>query len=437
MKRLMNGFIFVCAISLSTASWASLTIQTWHTQQGVKVLFVEAPQLPMVDIEVTFDAGSARDGAQSGLANLTAALLFAGTQRKNEQQISAGFNRLGAQFGGDAGRDSASFTLRSLTRESLLNPALDLFAEVLSQPTFPQAVMERDKARLLMALQQQEEQPNYVAQRQFWQTLYAGHPYATPVEGTAQTIAALTRDDLAAFYSRYYVAKNAQVAIVGAISRQQAQAIAERVSAGLAQGQAAKPLAKPQGLANAQTQVVAFEAEQTHYLLGQVAIERGHPDYYALFLGNHLLGGSGFASLLVNEVREKRGLVYSVYSFFAPMRVAGPWIVGLSTANQQAAQADQVVRETLAQFMRGISADKLADIKSNLIGGWPLRIDSNSEMLGYISMIGFYNLPLDYLEAFPQAIEKLTVADVLAAWQRHIHPDSLLNIQVGQPTSAP
>jgi zinc protease len=267
--------------------------------------------------------------------------------------------------------------------------------------------------------------------------LYGEHPYATPVEGTAQTLGALNSDDLRAFYARYYVANNAQVAIVGAISRQQAQTIAERVSAGLVQGHAASPLPKPKALAQAQAQVVAFDAEQTHYLLGQVAIERGHPDYYALFLGNHLLGGSGFASLLVNEVREKRGLVYSVYSFFAPMRVAGPWIIGLSTANQQAAQADQVVRETLAKFMRSISADKLADIKSNLIGGWPLRIDSNSEILGYISMIGFYNLPLDYLDAFPRAIEKLSAEDVMAAWLRHIQPDKLLNIQVGQPAPAP
>ncbi|MDY0137300.1 MAG: pitrilysin family protein [Thiomicrospira sp.] len=437
MKHLINGLILGLVLSLSTASWASVTIQTWHTKKGVKVLFVEAPQLPMVDIEVTFDAGSARDGAQSGLANLTAALLFAGTRTKNEQQISAGFNRLGAQFGGSAGRDSASFTLRSLTRESLLNPALDLFAEVLAQPDFPQEIVERDRARLIMALQQQEEQPNAVAQRQFWQTLYGEHPYATPVEGTAQTLGALNSDDLRAFYARYYVANNAQVAIVGAISRQQAQTIAERVSAGLVQGHAASPLPKPKALAQAQAQVVAFDAEQTHYLLGQVAIERGHPDYYALFLGNHLLGGSGFASLLVNEVREKRGLVYSVYSFFAPMRVAGPWIIGLSTANQQAAQADQVVRETLAKFMRSISADKLADIKSNLIGGWPLRIDSNSEILGYISMIGFYNLPLDYLDAFPRAIEKLSAEDVMAAWLRHIQPDKLLNIQVGQPAPAP
>ncbi len=433
MKISITGLIIAFGLTFSSGAWSSVTIETWHTSKGVKVLFVEAPQLPMVDVEVTFDAGSARDGQQPGLANLTASLLFAGTKTKDETQISAGFNQLGAQFGGGAGRESASFSLRSLTRDSLLQPALDLFAEVLSQPVFPAQVVERDRARLLLGLQQQDEQPNQVAQRQFWQTLYGSHPYAHPVEGTLDSVKAIKPAQIQAFYQRYYHAQNAQVAIVGAVTRAQAQAIAERVTQGLKKGKAPEPLAVPASLTQAQTQVTPFESAQTHYLLGQVGVARGHPDHYALFLGNHLLGGSGFASLLVTEVREKRGLVYGVASFFAPMRVPGPWMIRLSTANHQVTQADAVVRETLTQFMHTISPEKLDEIKSNIIGGWPLRIDSNSEILGYISMIGFYDLPLDYLDAFPKAIEKLTAKDVMAAWSRHIQPDKLLNIQVGQP----
>ena len=433
MKISITGLIIALGLTFSSGAWSSVTIETWHTAKGVKVLFVEAPQLPMVDVEVTFDAGSARDGQQPGLANLTASLLFAGTKTKDETQISAGFNQLGAQVGGGAGRDSASFSLRSLTRDSLLQPALDLFAEVLSQPAFPTQVVERDRARLLLGLQQQDEQPNQVAQRQFWQSLYGSHPYAHPVEGTLDSVKAIKPAHMQAFYQRYYHAQNAQVAIVGAVTRDQAQAIAERVTQGLKKGKPPAPLPVPASLTQAQTQVVPFEAAQTHYLLGQVGVARGHPDHYALFLGNHLLGGSGFASLLVTEVREKRGLVYGVASFFAPMRVPGPWMISLSTANHQVTQADAVVRETLTQFMHTISPEKLDEIKSNIIGGWPLRIDSNSEILGYISMIGFYDLPLDYLDAFPKAIEKLTAEDVMAAWSRHIQPDKLLNIQVGQP----
>lgn len=433
IQTLAQTVVFSMGVTLFSLAQASIDIQTWQTSKGVKVLFVEAPQLPMVDVEVTFDAGSARDAKQPGLANLTSALLSAGTKQKNEQQISIGFNNLGAQFGGQASRDSASFSLRSLTRENLLTPALDLFAEVLTQPSFPSEIFERDQARLIQALKQREEQPNQVASLAFWQSLYSEHPYANPVEGHIQSVQAIKPNDLKAFYQRYYVAKNAQVSIVGAIDRKQAERIAERLTSSLKPGQPAPSLPKPVPLKTAQTQVIDFSSAQTHYMLGQLGVERGHPDYYALFLGNHLLGGSGFGSLLVEEVREKRGLVYSVYSYFAPMRVAGPWVIGLSTQNSQASEADQVVKQTLKEFMADFSDEKLADIKSNLIGGWPLRLDSNGKILGYISMIGFYDLPLDYLDAFPRHIERLTKQDVLDAWQRHIKTDNMLTLMVGQP----
>ncbi|MBE0493189.1 MAG: insulinase family protein [Thiomicrospira sp.] len=433
MKKIMHVLVFAIGSIVFSLSQASIDIQTWQTAKGVKVLFVEAPQLPMVDIEVSFDAGSARDASQPGLANLTSALLSAGTKQKDEQQISIGFNNLGAQFGGQASRDSASFNLRSLTRENLLSPALDLFAEVLAQPTFPKAIFERDQARLIQALKQREEQPNQVASLAFWQALYADHPYAHPTAGNIESVQAIKPRDLKAFYQRYYVAKNAQVSIVGAIDRKQAEQIAEHLTRSLKTGEPAPALLTPKPLQTAQTEVVDFSSAQTHYMLGQLGVERGHPDYYALFLGNHLLGGSGFGSLLVEEVREKRGLVYSVYSYFAPMRVAGPWLIGLSTQNSQALEADQVVKQTLQDFMTDFSDEKLTDIKSNLIGGWPLRLDSNSKILGYISMIGFYDLPLDYLDAFPRHIEALTKQDVLDAWQRHIQADKMLTLMVGQP----
>ena len=427
--------LFVLSLSLLFSGWlqASVEIQTWHTSKGVKVLFVETPQLPMVDIEVTFDAGSARDGQQPGLANLTAALLAAGTRDKNEQQISIGFNNLGAQFGGSARRDTASFSLRSLTRDELLNPALDLFAEVLAQPTFPQAVFERDQARLIQALKQREEQPDQVASLAFWKALYQDHPYAHPTEGYIKSVEAIKSKDLKRFHQQYYVAQNAQVAIVGAVSKKQAEQIAERLTSELKAGQKPPTLPQAKPLQQAKKQVIDFNAQQTHYLLGQIGVKRGDPDYYALFLGNHLFGGSGFGSLLMEEVREKRGLVYSVYSYFAPMGEAGPWVIGLSTENAQATEADKVVRQTLKSFMDDFSQQKLDDIKSNLIGGWPLRLDSNSKILGYISMIGFYDLPLDYLDTFPKQIERLTKQDVLDAWNRRIQVDKLLNIQVGKP----
>ncbi|AEG31046.1 M16 family metallopeptidase [Thiomicrospira cyclica] len=432
LKNLIAASASALMLSLSQPVLAQLDIQTWQTQEGAKVLFVATPELPMMDIELLFDAGSARDGAQPGLANFTGNMIGLATSQRNEQAIADGFNDLGAVFNSNVNRDMTRFSLRSLTREPLLTAALDLFTEVIADAEFPADIMQRDRVRLLQAMQQADEVAGQYARKVFWQRLYQDHPYGQDVAGDSEVIEQLTPMDLDAFYRQYYVAQNAQISIVGDLSQSQAKAIAQAISERLASGVKATAIPTPEPVTPG-LEVVEFTANQTQYFAGQLGVERGHPDYYALFLGNHLLGGSGFASLLVEEVREKRGLVYSVFSFFAPMREAGPWMIGLSTANNQAQEADQVVKETLLGFLEDFDDAKFADIKQNLLGGWPMRFDTNDKILGYLTMIGFYDLPLDYLEAFPAAIEALEKADVLAAWRQHIHPDNLFTLMVGQP----
>ncbi len=430
----MRGWLFLVGLLLSWALQAAPRIETWHTANGASVLYVHSPDLPMVDIEVRFDAGSARDGDAWGLAALTAALLDAGTKKHDEEAIAEGFNRLGAQYGAEAGRDSASFTLRTLTRAGIFEPAVALFAEVLSQPAFPQDPFERVRANTLTALKVAETKPGSVAQRAFWHALYGEHPYGHPVSGTRETVGRLTVEQVRAFYRRHYVARNGQIAIVGDLDRKAAEKLAERIMGALPSGAPAHALPQPRPLKAAQRVEKPFTSSQTHIYLGQLGVRRGDPDYYALFLGNHLFGGAGFASLLMEEVREKRGLVYGVYSYFLPMRVAGPWLIGLSTKNASADEAERVVRDTLKAFMARIDPEKLQAIKDNLLGGWPLRFDSNRELLGYVSMIGFYGLPLDYLARFPREIERLTADEVLAAWHRHVRPDRLITVRVGRVT---
>ena len=429
MKRwLASGFaLLLWAVN----GWAAPVIETWHTANGARVLYVHTPDLPMVDVQVTFDAGSARDGAAWGLADLTNSLLDTGTDRHDENAIAAGFNALGAQFGLSADRDMASLSLRTLTRQPILDKAVALFTEVISRPTFPQRPFERVKRNTLTALKEAEMKPGTLAARAFWQTLYGDHPYAHPVSGLPHTVRALRREQVAAFYRRYYVARNGQISIVGALDRKQAEALAERIMGALPAGEKAPPLPAPKPLQRAVSVEKPFQSTQTYYYLGQLGVKRGDPDYYALFLGNHLLGGAGFGSLLMEEVREKRGLVYSVYSYFLPLKQPGPWLVSLSTKNASAREADRVVRQTLRRFLQHIDDKKLQAIKDNLLGGWPLRFDSNAKILGYVNMIGFYGLPLDYLERFPREIRRLTADDVLAAWRRHIHPDRLVRVMVG------
>ncbi|MDG6777088.1 pitrilysin family protein [Thiomicrorhabdus sp. zzn3] len=417
----------------SLQACASVEIQSWQTSQGSKVMFVAAPELPMLDIEVVFDAGSARDGDQWGLASMTASLLGTKTPELNEEQISQQINALGAKMGGGVDRDMASYSMRTLTRESILKPALKLFSATLTEAQFDSQIFERERQRLLVGLRQQQKDPGALARNTFWEALYGDHPYAHPISGTPQSVAALKLDDLRAFYQRYFVSANATISIVGNVERKQAEVIAEQLLKGLPKGEKPPALPQPKALQKAEKRVIEFDSSQTYYRHGQIAVERGHPDYYALFLGNHLLGGSGFGSLLMEEVREKRGLVYSVGSGMAPLKVPGPWLAYLSTKNDSANEAAQVVNETLEAFMKRIDDTHFQAIKDNLIGGFPLRIDSNGKIIGYLSMIGFYGLPLDYLKQFPKIIASLSKEQVLQAWKKHIHPDKMVTVMVGQP----
>lgn len=433
MRVFKIGFLLSLLSIMSMTVWAGPKIQTWQTQNGAKVLFVSAPEIPMLDIQVMFDAGSARDGKNWGLASITSDLIGTETKTLNEKALSNKINALGVKLSSQAGRDNASISMRTLTRSAVMNPALAVFKQVLGQSIFTSDIFKRTTKQLKSALQQQQLKPQVLESHALWKSLYPNHPYGHPVSGTLATLSGINLSKIKAFYQRYYVAQNAQIALVGAISRQQAERIANQLSQALPVGKKPQALPQPEALKQANHQVIHFPSTQTYYALGQVGIRRGDPDYAALFVGNQVLGGSGFGSLLMTEVREKRGLTYGVYSYFEPMKVAGPFVIGLSTKNATALKADKVVRQTLTQFMHDFSDKKLQAIKDNLLNGFVMRMDSNAKMLGYISMIGFYHQRLDYLDWFPKQIKQVTKKQILTAWQHHIQPNKMVSIMVGEP----
>lgn len=427
------GFVFVVMVK---PVLASVDVQQWQAANGAKVIYVHAPQLPMLDIQVSFDAGSARDGKTWGVASMMTTLLGLKTKHHGEEVLSDKINDLGANIGGSVSRDMANFTLRTLTRDTILKPALQLFSETLTESVFDDAIFERERKRLLVGLKQRQLTPNAMARDAFWAMLYGDHPYAHPISGTVESVENLTKRDIEAFYQRYIVSNNALISIVGNVNQAQAKHIAEQLLTGLPKGKKPELLRAPMAAKTVVQQrhkVIEFDSTQTYFTQGQIGVARGDPDYYALFLGNHLLGGSGFGSLLMEEVREKRGLVYGVGSSFSPMRQAGPWLVSLSTKNKSAKEAQKVVNQTIASFMKGFDDQHFQAIKDNLIGGFPLRIDSNGKIMGYITMIGFYGLPLDYLERFPKKIRELTKQQVLEAWRRHMHLEQMHSVMVGKP----
>ena len=379
-----------------------------------------------------FDAGSARDGDKGGLAQLTNSLLDQGAGKLNADEIADRFEGLGAQFGTSSYRDMAVTSLRSLTDPKLLQPALETYAEILHEPTFPADSFERVRNQMLIALQGQQQSPGDIADKAFYKALYGDHPYASPVLGTDESLKALRREDVIKFHHQYYVAHNAVIAIVGALDRTAAETLVNNLVKGLAAGDAPAPLPAVTPLTTARSIHIDYPSTQTHVLIGQPGMARGDPDYYVLYVGNHILGGSGLVSRISDEVREKRGLSYSAYSYFFPMRDEGPFILGLQTRNEKTAEAIDVMRETLQKFIEeGPTEKELKASKQNITGGFPLRISSNSKIVDNLSAIGFYNLPLDYLDTFNSRIEAVSIDQIKDAFTRRVHPDKMVTVTVG------
>ncbi|MEF8700627.1 MAG: pitrilysin family protein [Candidatus Accumulibacter sp. UW26] len=419
-----------CLLLVGSLTHAGPKIERWQTAAGVQVLLVENHRLPIVDVQVDFAAGAAYEGeSRAGVAALTRTLLDLGAGGLDETQIASAMADLGAELSGGVDLDRASLRLRTLSMADKLGPAIDLLRTILSRPAFPETVFEREQARSVAALKEALTRPETIAGQAFWAAMYPAHPYGR--QATPASVAALRRSDVLAFHAARYTAQSATITLVGDLSRAQAEAVAAQLTADLQSGPARASIALPQLPAGSE-QRIAHPASQVHLLLGLPAIRRGDPDFFPLLVGNYSLGGGGFVSRLMKEVRDKRGLAYSVYSYFMPLQQPGPFQIGLQTKRAQASEALQVSREVLAAFLeQGPSEAELLAAKQYLVGSFPLRLDSNRKLLEQVAMIGFYGLPLDYLDRYPDHIERVTVAEIRAAFARHVQPAHLVTVLVG------
>ncbi|MBE0468825.1 MAG: insulinase family protein [Methyloprofundus sp.] len=425
IKQLIIGTLLAWC---TTQVFALAPIKHWQSSQGGRVYFVQSTGLPMVDIRLQFDAGSARDGQHQGIAALSNQLLATGAGAWNADQIAQRFDAVGAQYSASVSQDYAQMSVRSLTDKPLLDQALTTFQAITSLPQFKQDSFLRIKSQMLVELKQQQERPDYIAKKVFYQALYAQHPYAHLSSGSIESLNALTLADIEQFYQQYYVTKNAILVIVGDLTDVQAQHIAETLYAPLALGQSAKSLANVVLPSSGKIEHIDFPSTQTHVLAGLPVLSIIDADYFPLYVGNHILGGSGLVSILFNEIREQRGLAYSAYSYFSPLAEKGPFTLGLQTQNKQSTVAIEVLQKTLHDFIEnGPSEAELVAAKRNITGGFVLRIDNNSKLLDYVAMIAFYQLPLDYLATFQSKVLALRKEDIKAAFKRRI-PENLLQI---------
>ncbi len=452
-RRLRAWGAALVLLAFAPLAFATLPIQHWVQPSGARVYFVESPAIPMVDVQIDFDAGTRRDPAgKPSLASVTADMMEAGILARDprrgapgrvtrydaamdENQLGEAWADLGAQFGAGAGNDRMSFSLRSLVEPDLLARAVALASRQIGEASFPAPIWERERARMVAALRESYTRPGNVAGRAWLPEVYRGHPYGW--EATEATLATITVDDMRAFHARHLQACRARVTLVGAVTRAQADEIAATLLSRLPASAGGRcdplpPVPEVTPLPAPVTVQIPFKSAQAHVLIGQPGYKRNDPDYFALLVGNYILGGGGFVSRLSTEVREKRGLSYSVYSYFAPGLHAGAFTLGLQTRPDQAQQAVQVAREVVARFVaEGPTPEELQAARDNLVGGFALRIDTNRKLLDNVSSIAWNDLPLDYLDTWRQQVQAVTVADIRAAFARKLQPDRMVTVIVG------
>ncbi len=432
--RIILFFIAMVFFGAAMAASAEpVKIQHWSLKNGANVYYVHSAQVPIVDIEVVFAAGSAYDGSKPGIASLVNSLLNQGSKQHNADQISDAFDSVGAQVGAGVDQDMAMVSLRCLTSPKYFQPALDMFSEIINAPSFPTDALSRVKNQTVVGIEMDEQTPSQVASKAFYKLIYGNHPYAHSPDGTVESVQSMTREAVLSFYQQFYVAGNSDVVIVGDVSRDQANAIAEKVLGSLPEGHAAPKLSAAVNSTHADQRFIPFSAQQNTIILGEIGITPTDKEYFPLIVGNRILGGLPLSSLLFNQVRNQRGLAYGVYSQFQPLLYRGPFLIVLQTRTDRAKQALQMTQEILQNFVKnGPTQEQKNAAQQNMVGSFPLGISTNADILSSVATIAFYHLPLDYLNTYVQKVQSVTADQIREAFQATVHPNIMKIMVVGQ-----
>jgi len=440
--KAFNQMILGCllAFGVITSAQAILTIEKLENYKGAKAYLVQTKALPMVDIEVSIDAGDRYDPVgKSGLADMTATLMNYGVQDDkrmlSEAQIADEIADLGASIGLSVGGERAILRIRSLSRKDLRDRAVQLASAMLAAPTYDPNIVRREKQRTITSLLEAETKPEYVLDRRFKKMVYGTYPLAD--SPSVKSVGAITPTDLVQFHKQFYRTDRMIVSIVGDVDQAEANEIIHALLKRIPQsGPFIAPLPEFQRspvepLAQREVQI-PFDSQQAHIAMGMTAVARNNPDYFPLLVGNYVLGGGGFVSRLMNEVREKRGLAYSVSSYFAPGKDTGIFQAGLQTKNDQSSVALQVMSDTIAKFIAdGPTTSELVAAKANLVNGYPLRIDNNRKLLDNVSSIAWNDLPLDTMEVWTKQVEAVTLDQVKSAFEKYLAMDRMKIVVLG------
>ncbi len=429
-------FVFLL-VGVTSPTFAGMTADREVLPNGMVLLHEERNALPIVRVVLAIKAGSIAEPAEkAGLATLTADLLNEGTKRRSSKDISGEIEFVGGELGATGGADYITVTLSVLKKD--VDLGFDLLSDIILNPVFSEDEIKRKKAVIISSIMQQKEEPGIVASKAFKKAVFGNNPYGRPVEGTEESIASITRDDIVGFHREFYVPNNAIMSVVGDITKGELHLLLDRYFKGWARKDVPeKPLPAVVPLSAPEIIKIDKDLTQANIILGHLGIGRENPDYYAVSVMNYILGGGGFASRLMDNIRDNKGLSYDVHSFFSANKYGGSFQAGLQTKNRTANTAiSEILQEMERMRTEPVTDKELNDAKSYLTGSFPLRIDSNSKIAGFLIGVEYYNLGLDYVYKYKQLIESVTKDDVLRVAKKYLDTKAYVLVVVGNTKQA-
>ncbi len=436
-QRLFCLILLVFILAATPVPAAQITPKRIVMQNGLTLLFVARPSPPLVSMEMLIQAGSLFDPeGRSGMANLTASLLDEGTKKRTSKQIAEEIDFIGAGLSATAEEDYTTIHLKVLKKD--LHAGMNLFSEVIRSPTFNTPDVERVRHRLLGTILSEQDEPETLAYRAFQEIVFQGHPYRHPVNGRAETLPLITREDLVSFHQNYYRPNNATLAIVGDVTEREAMQLVEQYfGAWQRRSLPSRKISPPSPMQNKTLKLIDKDLTQASVLLGHLGVARTDPDYYAISVMNYILGGGGFSSRMMAEIRDRQGLVYGISSRFAGQRHPGPFTISLQTRTDRANQAiDSVLKEMNQMRATPVSETELLEAKAYLTGSFPLRIDTAAKLATLLPLMEYHQLGLDYFKKYPGYINAVTREEVLRVARKYLNPEHYALVVVAKQAEA-
>lgn len=437
MKTKYYIIIFLLLIK-ATASYAAEPLgKRIVLTNGMVLLLSEKHELPVVTVNMAIKAGSMVEPADKpGLASLTATLLTQGTTRRTASQINREIDFVGGSLTTSGGEDFASASLKVLTKD--IRTGFDLFSDVLLNPTFDQKEIDRKVKETLAEIRRQKEMPGIVAGQAFQKGVFGNHPYGRNSDDVAAFLPKMTRQDITAFYASSYTPNNSIISVVGDVTEKEIVALLnEYFSAWKRKEQSFPTPAQPPVIDKLMVEKIDKDVSQANIDMGHVGIRRENPDFYAVTIMNYILGGGGFSSRLMDNIRDTKGLAYDVHSGFAAQKEPGAFTVAIQTKNES---ANDVIAETVKELKRMqtelVTEKELADAKAYLTGSFPLRMDTYGKIAGMLTSIETYNLGLDYPQKYPALINGVTREDIQRVAKKYLHPDTMVVVVVANQAKA-